>query len=121
MTVDQQEIANLIAITSVPFLTIEQRRQAAERACALLNPTVPAALADDARRSAARRRFDLAAHALAAGVDVADRLATDPEYVADRSAWAQEQREQMRTADLQRYRDAEAALDASTGRSSEGA
>ncbi|MGZ0069283.1 hypothetical protein [Microbacterium arborescens] len=71
--------------------------------------------ADDARRSAVRRRFDLAAHALAAGVDVADRLATDPEYVADRSAWAQEQREQMRVADLQRYRDAEAALDATEG------
>lgn len=120
MTADQQEIANLIAITAVPFLTVEQRRQAAERAYSLLAPSVAPALADDARRTAACHRFDLAAHALAAGVDVADRLAADPEYVADRSAWAQAQREQMRAADLQRYRDAETALDAPAGRSGEG-
>lgn len=34
--VRQQEIANLIAITSVPFLTIDQRRKAAARAFELL-------------------------------------------------------------------------------------
>lgn len=34
--VRQQEIANLIAITSVSFLTIEQRRKAAARAFELL-------------------------------------------------------------------------------------
>ncbi|QLD10907.1 hypothetical protein [Microbacterium oleivorans] len=37
--VRQQEIANLIAITSVPFLTINQRRRAAARAFELLEET----------------------------------------------------------------------------------
>lgn len=58
----------------------------------------------------ASRRFNNAAHALAASVDVADRLANDPDFMADRSAWADARRAEMRIEDLRRYREAESAL-----------
>lgn len=44
--VRQQEISNLIGVTSVPFLTIDQRRRAAERAYAMLAGKAAPALAE---------------------------------------------------------------------------
>ncbi len=61
---------------------------------------------------AARRRFNNAAHALAASVDVTDRIATDPEFPADRTPRADALRVEMRATDLLRYREADAALTA---------
>lgn len=61
---------------------------------------------------AARRRLNNAALILAASVDVADRIATDPTYPADRTPRADALRVEMKAADLTRYRDAEIALTA---------
>jgi len=75
-------------------------------------------MADDERFEAevriarARRAFDLAAHNLAASVDVTDRIATDLDYPADRSPRADVLRAEMRVTDLRRYREADAALTA---------
>ena len=69
-------------------------------------------MSNDAAIAHARRRFDLAAHALAASADVGDRLATDPNYPADRSAWADQRRAEMHVEDLRRYREADTALSA---------
>lgn len=60
----------------------------------------------------ARRRFDNAAYALAASADVADRIATDPEFPADRTPRADALRAEMRIADLRRYREADVSLEA---------
>ena len=69
-------------------------------------------MSTDEAISAARRRFDNAAHNLAASVDVGDRIATDPSFPCDRSEWADARRAEMLVADLRLYREAEAALTA---------
>ena len=56
-------------------------------------------------------RLHLAAIALAAGLDVDDRM-TDPAYPADRSPAADALRVASRAADLAEYRAARDALDA---------
>lgn len=62
--------------------------------------------------AAAQRRFNGAALNLAVSVDVADRIANDPDYPADRSRRADALRAEMHVRDLHRYREADAALEA---------
>lgn len=58
----------------------------------------------------AYRAYIAAAIALAATIDVTDRIATDPTYGADRGPVADRRREQMRRDDLDRYRTTQSAF-----------
>lgn len=60
--------------------------------------------------SEAYREYVNAAVVLAAGVDVRDRIDTDPNHPGDRGARADAAREQLHRDDLERFRAAQAAF-----------